>query len=238
MNYGITPFRRDDLASDCTNNPTPPQNHTLDTSASSSADVCHFNRSLQRKIYVYPIPSHMREDPRYLWYSRFSGLDNYNDSAALNFGFGAKMFSERDSDKPDMHLTHMHGLEVILNERLKTDDYYLTHNPEEAHLFHIPYPFALHYRFWERTESKRIAKHHRQLQDWLNADPVYQRYFLNKTQRRPHILSFGRIAYETVRLETMGSQFFKINRGWFGSCMLVKLTRVMPTMPSMRTISP
>ena len=32
----------------------------------------------------------MREIPRYLWYERFSGGDNYNDTKSLNFGFGQK----------------------------------------------------------------------------------------------------------------------------------------------------
>lgn len=173
-------------------------------------NICHFNTSLRGKIYVYDIPWHMREIPRYLWYERFSGGDNYNDSKTLNFGFGKKMY-ENDWSRKDFHLTHMHILEIIFNERLKFDKYYITNNPDEAMLFHIPYPFGLHYRFWERTESQRIASHHKQLEIWLNNNEIYKKYFLDINNRRPHILMFGRIAYETVRLEKMGSKFFSID---------------------------
>eukprot|EP01083_Nonionella_stella_P094767 265999_1 len=172
-------------------------------------DICGFDVSLKGKIYLYDLPYTMREVPRGQWYRRFAGLTNYNDTQALNFGFGKKMYS--DWRRRDIHLTHMHALEVIWNERLKVDKYYLTDNPEEAMLFHIPYPFALHYRFWERTESERITRHHAQIQNYMNEDPVYQKYFVNAETRRPHILTFGRIAYETVRLENMKSQFFSIN---------------------------
>ena len=178
----------------------------------SPDNVCHFNASLRGKIYVYDIPWHMREIPRYLWYERFSGGDNYNETKSLNFGFGKKMY-ENDWSRKDFHLTHMHVLEVILNERLKSDKYYITDNPDEAMLFHIPYPFGLHYRYWERLESERIANHHHQLQKWLNEHEAYQKYFVDEKNRRPHILTFGRIAYETVRLEKMGSKFFKIHNG-------------------------
>eukprot|EP01084_Bolivina_argentea_P125048 221589_1 len=173
---------------------------------------CHFNASLKNRIYLYDIPYHMREIPRGSWYSRFVGLDNYNNTESLNFGFGQKMYAH-DWSRKDIHLTHMHVLEIIFNERLKVDDYYITNNPDQAMLFHIPYPFGLHYRFWERTESKRIAKHHLQLQSWLNNNAIYRKYFIDIETRRPHMLTFGRIAYETHRLEKMGSQFFKIHGG-------------------------
>lgn len=175
--------------------------------------ICHFNVSLKHKVYVYPIPEFMRENPRRDWRVRFESLEDYNDSNALNFGFGRKMYDDNDPLLKDFYLTHMHSLEVIFNERLKVDDYYLTDNPDEAWLFHIPFPFALHYRFWERTEAERLKRHHQQLQEWLNGNEAFQRYFIDETNRRPHILTFGRIAYETVRLENQESQFFSINNG-------------------------
>ena len=181
-------------------------------SITHDADICNFNASLKGRIYLYDIPTHMREIPRDLWYSRFVGLDNYNDTESLNFGFGIQMY-DGDWGKKDLHQTHMHVLEIIFNERLKVDKYYLTDNPEEAFIFHIPYPFALHYRFWERTQAERITRHHVQIQEWLNNNEVYQKYFINEENRRPHMLTFGRIAYETVRLEKMKSQFFSIHNG-------------------------
>merc|ERR1719330_1588554 len=58
-----------------------------DNEAMEVEDVCHFKQSLKGRIYVYDIPEFMRENPRRSWYSRFVGLDNYNSSSDLNFGF-------------------------------------------------------------------------------------------------------------------------------------------------------
>ena len=170
-------------------------------------DKCHFNTSLKHRVYVYDLPWNMREEPRMRWYEMFNKQShaNYNDTVNFNFGFGDKI---QNYDDPDFHSTHMHSLEIILNERFKKADYYLTDNPDEATIFHIPFPFAQHFRYYHRSDHDNISGPHNKLYALLLQTPAFKKYF----KKKPHFLVYGRIAYETGRLARMDSRFWKTSK--------------------------
>ena len=174
---------------------------------------CHLPTSLKHKIYVYDLPKIFREDPRREWYRTFYKL-NYDK--LLNFGFGKKLIFE-DGIHNDYYSTHMHSLEITMNERMKYEfDYkkHLTKNPDEAELFIIPFPFSLHHRFYgTKNDPKKYAKHiqdHHDLYKWLTNNPVY----VQNIGKKPHVLLFCRIAYETGHLKRRDSPFFLYSEAW------------------------
>eukprot|EP01084_Bolivina_argentea_P036401 67356_1 len=175
---------------------------------SSNNDICHFNTSLVGKVYVYDLPWNMRELPRMRWYEMFNKQSHaeYNDTKQFNFGFGDPI--KRGKEK-DFHSTHMHSLEIILNERFKQADNYLTNDPNKALIFHIPFPFAQHFRYYHRSDHDHITGPHMDVYNLLAKTDAFQKYF----KKKPHFLLYGRIAYETSRMGRMGSKFWSLKDG-------------------------
>ena len=67
----------------------------------------------------------------------------------------------------DYYFTHMHSLEIIFEKRIANTPEYVTKNPEEAILFYIPFPFALHFRYMHVRNWTLLLQTHHDLQNWL-----------------------------------------------------------------------
>ena len=188
------------LSNDCN------ENDEQITMSQSEPDKCHFDVSLEHRVFVYNLPWNLREEPSMRWYEMFNRQShaNYNDTERFNFGFG-----DRLEEREDFHSTHMHSLEIILNERFKKANYYKTDNADNALIFHIPFPFAQHFRYYHRSDHDHITGPHYQVYKIINSTSAYTKYF----KKKPHILLYGRIAYETGRMGRMGSKFWDLKDG-------------------------
>ncbi|ETO05706.1 hypothetical protein RFI_31689, partial [Reticulomyxa filosa] len=156
---------------------------------------CDLPESIKPMFYVYDIPSALREELRKEWYEIWY-QDKYN-AKKVNFGFGPQMknASPKQNNKmtnmkkeyyEDYYYTHMHSMELFINERLKVEerfyknepmasDYstnnlpkWVTNDPSQASVFIIPFPFALSYRVYRDGEWSLLQKHHATLQEWLD----------------------------------------------------------------------
>eukprot|EP01083_Nonionella_stella_P174302 603849_1 len=205
---------------------TPDTNHTIiqpkdmNEAPSKEDDICHFHTSLEHKVYIYDLPWSMREEPRMRWYEMFNKQSHasYNDTTRFNFGFGDALSRSFESG---FHSTHMHSLEIILNERFKKATYYLTDNPDEAILFHIPFPFAQHFRYYHRSDHDYITGPHQEVYDVVSQTEAFTKYF----SKKPHFLVYGRIAYETGRMGRLGSKFWSLKEGDIHSYWHVSIDR-------------
>ena len=196
-------------------------------------DPCHFNQGINNKMYIYDIPYYYREQPRKHWYKWIHGKEQpYDDPKGLNFAFWKVMNLSNSNN--DYYHTHMHSLEILFNERFKSiaSSKYFTKDPSKASLFHIPFPFAMHFRFYNVRDWNELIAHHHFVMNYLSDnldktnmtliedaghhfDPeiqkresaIFKKYFLSENLK-PHWLSYTRIAHETSRLTRKESPFW------------------------------
>eukprot|EP01083_Nonionella_stella_P283798 965938_1 len=198
-----------------------------DPDEENAYDPCHLNHAQRHKIYIYDLPYFYREQPRKHWYRWIHGKQLiYDTPSALNFAFGTSM--NLSAYHKDFYHTHQHSLEILLNERFKsesTKDKYFTKNASEAVLFHIPFPFAMHFRFYNVRDWDLLISHHTFVMEWLSdsvtntskikdialqqrESAVFKHNFLTEDHYKPHWISYTRIAHETDRLQRKHSPFW------------------------------
>ncbi|ETO27278.1 hypothetical protein RFI_09852, partial [Reticulomyxa filosa] len=163
---------------------------------------CKLINTIKPVVYVYDIPSSLREDLRKQWFEQWY-QEKYTPEA-LNFGFGERMDFDlvpkrldpfrRDNKRhqknmdiyyEDYYFTHMHSMEIFVNERLKVEEKalaqsqsdrghpyvhpkWVTNDPSQASVFVIPFPFALNFRALHEKEWPLLQGYHGALQQWLD----------------------------------------------------------------------